>query len=212
VRTHTNTHTSLGWTAVHNLYFGQCTKFCDEYLHAFMLSLSRSGIFVSTFQGSKLYATLPRASFALGGLRSPLAGFVRPWRASFALGGLRSPLAGFVRPWRASLALGWHVAPRWGFCSSVDADVGGRWCKGTCLTLASTDPQPGQMHHAYSHILLLCRHLTMLNPRLQPGGRHTPKLVPSRGTTGTSTSTITAPNLSFYHKISHNNKKQEVGG
>ena len=41
------------------------------------------------------------------------------------------------------------------------------------------------VHYVHTvHIFLRLRRFTMLNPRLQPGGRHTPKLVPSRGTTG----------------------------
>ena len=71
--------------AVHSLFWGQCAKFCDEYLHAFMLSFSHSGIFVSPFQGSKLYAFSPRASLALGGLRLPWAGMSRPVGAFAAL-------------------------------------------------------------------------------------------------------------------------------
>ena len=78
-------------------------------------------------------------------------------------------------------------------------DVSGLRCEDTC----PTGFQPVKMFHAYSHINMRCRRLTMLNPMLQPGGRHTPKLVPSRGTTWTSASTITAPNLSPCHKISH---------
>jgi len=36
--------------------------------------------------------------------------------------------------------------------------------------VSSTGFQTGQMHHAYSHAPLRRRRLTMLNPRLQPGG------------------------------------------
>jgi len=49
--------------------------------------------------------------------------------------------------------------------------------------VSSTGLQPAKMHHAYSHILLRRRCLTMLNPRLQPGDRRAPKLVPCKGTT-----------------------------
>jgi len=67
----------LGWTAVRNLFLGQCAKFCDEYLHAFMLSFSHSGIFVSPFQDSKLYIASPRASPTLAG-RLALGWYVSP--------------------------------------------------------------------------------------------------------------------------------------
>ena len=49
--------------------------------------------------------------------------------------------------------------------------------------VSSTDLQPAKMYRAYSHAPLRRRRLTMLNPRLQPGGRHTLKLAPQRGAT-----------------------------
>jgi len=73
----------------------------------------------------------------------------------------------------------------------TEVDISGEWTwtevdlneQWSFRHVSSTGFQPAKLYHAYSHASLCRRRLTMLNLRLQPGDRRTPKLVPCKGTT-----------------------------